>query len=89
MADYKPVDTLEELQKEWRNPYIQWYAAGMPAFVSENKEAWKQLTLKFKSMEDRMHFGKAMDYKITEKTAVVWYPKRESEQNQMSRYVEE
>lgn len=86
---YYPVDTVEELQKEWRNPYIQWYAAGMPSFVSQNTEPWKQVVLKFRSKEDREHFGEVLDYKLTDKTNVVWYPKKEPEKNQMSRYVEE
>ena len=86
---FKPVDTIEELQKEWRNPYIQWYAAGMPSFISRNTEPWKQVTLKFKSKEDRAYFGEAMNYKLTDKTNVVWYPHKNSEKNQMSRYVEE
>ena len=50
---FNKVDSLEELQKEWRNPYIQWYAAGMPSFISQNGEPYKQLVLKFRSKEDR------------------------------------
>ena len=78
---FNKVDSLEELQKEWRNPYIQWYAAGMPSFISQNGEPYKQLVLKFRSKEDRAYFGEAMGYKVTDKTNVVWYPHKNSEKN--------
>ncbi len=86
---FNKVDNLEELQEEWRNPYIQWYAAGMPSFISQNSEPWKQLVLKFRSKEDRAYFGEAMGYKVTDKTNVVWYPHKNSEKNTMSRYIED
>ena len=33
MLDNKAAQTHEELQNRWMDPYMQWYAAGMPAFI--------------------------------------------------------
>jgi hypothetical protein len=32
------MDTVEELQNSWRDPYAQWYAAGMPSFSQMERE---------------------------------------------------
>lgn len=80
--------THEELQNEWMNPYKQWYAAGMPAFVTENLEPWKQISVKFKTREDREAFAELCGYELTDKTNVVWYPEKEREKNNMNRYVD-
>ena len=81
-------DTIESLQDDWRNPYKQWHAAGMPMFHCVNKEPWKQIKIKFRSMEDRERFGVETGFVLTEKTNVVWYPEKGREKNNMSRYVE-
>jgi len=86
---YKKVDTIEELQNEWRNPYVHWYAAGMPSFTSEKLEPWKQLTVKFKTREHRQEFADKLGYQLTDKTNVVWYPEKGRERNNMNRYIEE
>lgn len=83
------IDTLEELQNEWRNPYLQWWAAGMPSFETLNLEPWRQLTINFKTREDRQKFAELCGYEITDKTNVVWYPEKERERNNMNRYVDD
>jgi|DEB0MinimDraft_3_1074331.scaffolds.fasta_scaffold01612_7 hypothetical protein len=83
------IDTLEELQNEWRNPYLQWWAAGMPSFETLNLEPWRQLTVNFKTREDRQKFAELFGYEITDKTNVVWYPEKERERNNMNRYVDD
>lgn len=83
------INNVKDLQKEWANPYIQWYAAGMPTFTTVNLAPWKQITLNFKTMDDRKHFSDLMGYNLTERTGVVWYPSKESEKNNTNRIVEE
>lgn len=85
---YTPVKTQEQLQKEWRNQYVQWYAAGMPTFQAKKKDVFKQIAVKFKSEEDRNHFSDKMEYNLTKKTNVVYYPARGREENMTNRYVE-
>jgi hypothetical protein len=83
------VDTVEDLQNAWRDPYRQWYAAGMPAYFTQNLEPWKQLSIKFKTMEDRNSFAEKLGYSLTEKTNVVVYPEKEREMNNTNRFVED
>jgi len=83
------INTLEELQNEWRNPYLQWWAAGMPSFETLNLEPWRQLTVNFKTRDDRQKFAELFGYEITDKTNVVWYPEKERERNNMNRYVDD
>ena len=78
---YQPVDTVEELQSEWKNQYVQWYAAGMPSFKALKRDVFKQIAIKFKSQEDRQHFSDRLDYNLTNKTNVVYYPARGREVN--------
>lgn len=78
----------DELQDNWRNPYMQWYAAGMPSFVTGDLSPWKQIKLKFKTMEDRQAFAERINFSLTEKTAVIWYPDKGREKNNMNRVVE-
>lgn len=82
-------ETVEELQKAWRDPYIQWWAAGMPAFRAKNLEPWKQIKVKFKTKEDREAFGKVTGYTLTDKTNVVWYPEKAREKNMSNRFIED
>ena len=80
--------TAEDLQKNWADPYLQWYAAGMPAFVTHNLAPWKQIVVKFPTMEDRQAFAERCGYILTEKTGVVWHPNKIPEKNNMNRIVE-
>lgn len=86
---YGPVYTHEDLQKEWRNPYAQWYAAGMPNFNAVEKKPYKQISINFKTKEDRNHFAQKLGYKLTDKTDAVYYPEKPREENSMNRYIEE
>jgi hypothetical protein len=45
--------------------------------------------VKFKTMEDRQAFSDLLGYSLTEKTAVVWYPDKGREKNNMNRIVED
>lgn len=83
------IDTVEELQNHWRDPYLQWWAAGMPSYEQCAMDPWKQITVKFPTMEDRKHFAELLGYKLTDRTNVVWYPAKDRDQNSKSRYVEQ
>jgi len=86
---YQPAQTHEELQHEWKNQYIQWYAAGMPSFQAPKKEIFKRLPIHFKTQEDRQHFSDRLGYNLTKKTNYVYYPEKGREANRMNRYEEE
>ena len=86
---YQPAQTHEELQHEWKNQYIQWYAAGMPSFQAPKKEIFKRLPIHFKTQEDRQHFSDRLGYNLTKKTNYVYYPEKSREANRMNRYEEE
>lgn len=79
---------VEDLQKEWRDPYIQWWAAGMPSFTAVNLEPWLQIKIKFKTKADREKFAEVTGYSLTDKTNVIWYPDKPREANITNRYVE-
>lgn len=89
MSTLIKIDTVDELQNHWRDPYLQWWAAGMPSFAQKSKDPWKQITIKFKNKEDREHFAELFGYKLTDRTDVVSYPSKPRDPNSMSRYVEE
>jgi len=82
-------DTIEDLQNDWRDPYRQWYAAGMPTFECYNLEPWKQIKVKFRTKEARQNFGDKLGYSLTDKTNVIWYPEKSREKNSMNRYTED
>jgi len=83
--------THKDLQNEWRNPYLQWWAAGMPSFETLNLESWKQISVQFKTKEDRQAFAELLGYELTERTNVIWYPAeaKQREQNITNGYVDE
>ena len=89
MSLKREIETVEELQEQWRDPYIQWWAAGMPSFNQPPKDPWKQIAIKFKTKEDREEFAKLYGYKLTDRTGVVFYPNRDRDPNMRSRYVED
>lgn len=80
-------ESVEDLQNYWRDQYAQWWYAGMPSYSSKNTEPWKQIRIKFRTMEDRKHFAEKLGYNLTEKTNSVWYPEKKPEKNALSRYV--
>jgi hypothetical protein len=89
IEDFKKVDTVERLQEEWRDPYRQWYAAGMPAFATDYLKAWKQIKVCFRTKEDREAFSKLVGKKFTDKTNLMWFPDKPQEENKTNRYVED
>lgn len=86
--DKKNISSVEDLQKNWNDPYIQWWAAGMPSFNQTKKSAFKQIILKFKTKEHRKKFGEQFGYKLTDKTNNVYYPPKSNEKNNKNRYLE-
>lgn len=85
MLDGKNAETVEELQRWWMDPYKQWYAAGMPSFVTKDLSPFKQIVVKFKTKEDRQAFSELVNIPLTDKTAVIWYPEKKREKNNMNR----
>ena len=85
----RKANSIEELQQYWMDPYTQWYAAGMPGFVTVNLEPWKQVTIKFKTMEDRKTFAEHINQSLTDKTNTIWYPEKFREKNIMNRVIED
>lgn len=81
--------TLDELQNGWRDHYLQWWAAGMPAFKAPVNDPAKELYIKFKTKEDREEFAKIIGQDLTEKTNVISFPFKERDQNMLNRYVED
>ena len=85
MLDDKNAKTIEELQRWWMDPYKQWYAAGMPSFVTKDLSPYKQIIIKFKTKEDRQAFAELINQPLTDKTNVIWYPEKKREKNMMNR----
>lgn len=83
------TDTVEDLQNNWRDPYIQWWAAGMPSYDQQQNIPFKQIKIKFRTRADREHFAETLDYQLTDRTNVVWYPAKDRDKNSTSRYVED
>lgn len=82
------IDTVEKVQNEWRNPYVQWWAAGMPAYYSSESKPFHQMQVKFKTKEDKEEFLSLLNISITDKTNFIWFPPRKNEENIKNRYVE-
>ena len=83
------IETVDDLQNHWRDPYAQWWAAGMPSFDQPAKDPFKQIVFKFRTKEDRQHFADRINFKLTDKTNVIWYPIKDRDPNSTSRYVEQ
>ena len=83
------VKTTEELQSEWKNPYLQWWAAGMPAFHVVSNDPAMQVRFKFKTREGREAFAELLGQSLTDKTNVVSYPEKPREPNMQSRFIED
>lgn len=85
----KNFKSIKQLQSMWRDPYAQWWAAGMPEFECVSQDPEKQLNIRFKTKEDREAFGEKVGLKLTDKTESMWFPLREKEENMKNRYREE
>lgn len=80
------VKTVKELQDYWRDPFMQWWYAGMPTFTQPKNQPFKQLIVNFKTKEDREHFDKIFEFGLTDKTDFAFFPKKEQEQNIATQY---
>lgn len=85
MLDGKNATSVEELQRWWMDPYKQWYAAGMPVFVTAELKPEKQITIKFKTKEDRQAFADLINQQLTDKTNMIYYPEKQRAKNNMNR----
>lgn len=47
---------------------------GMPEFVQNNLEPWKQIIINFENEHDMLEFAKLVNQKITPRTQSIWYP---------------
>lgn len=83
------ITTIDELQNNWRDQYLLWWAFGMPSYDQQETAPWKQINIKFRTREDREHFDQLLQYGLTDKTNAVWYPKKDRDPNSKSRYVED
>jgi hypothetical protein len=83
------IKTVDQLNKNWRNHFLQWWHAGMPGFNNVDKACWKQLVIKFKTKQDREHFSSlGENFEISEKTSFMFYPKKHKANLKLIRYFE-
>jgi hypothetical protein len=47
---------------------------GMPEFVQEKKEPFKELIIRFDTEDDYLDFQKIINQKLTNKTKSIWHP---------------
>jgi len=52
--------------------YPEW--VGMPEFVQEKKEPFKQLIVRFETEKDYEEFQILINQKLTNKTKSIWHP---------------
>lgn len=62
---------------------------GMPEFVQEKKEPYREIEIHFSSEEDMNNFSKLLKQTITRKTIAIWFPKLERGKDNYLRYVDE
>ena len=64
---------------------------GMPEFDNEDLQAFAQIRISFRNIEDIKAFSDLVGQKITEKTRSIWYPKAEINvvKNNFKTWVEE
>jgi hypothetical protein len=54
--------------------YPEW--VGMPEFVQEKKEPFKELIVRFDTEEDYKEFQNLISQKLTNKTKSIWHPQK-------------
>lgn len=81
------IDTVEELQNCWRDPYKQWYAANMPGFLQKEQKPDRKITVKFKTKQDRAEFAQKLGFDLTDRTNSMFFPPRGREANMSKRYI--
>lgn len=70
-------------EKEWQKHWV-----GMPEFVQEDKHAYKELKISFRTKEDYEDFAKIIGQKLTEKTKSIWHPHLDRTKNSLLRWIE-
>ncbi len=71
---------IEQWRKHWKN---------MPAFTQEEKKAYKQVIMSFRTKEDYEDFQEKIDQRLTEKTKSAWHPHLDVTANSLLRWMEE
>ena len=59
------MDNLFDEFPEW---------VGMPEFIQEKKEIYKELIIRFDNENDYLDFQKLINQKLTMKTKSIWHP---------------
>ena len=70
--------------KYWES---QW--KGMPEFTQDNADAFRTVTMKFRSKEDYDDFAVKIGQEVTDKTKSIWHPKLNVTKNLKLRWVQE
>jgi hypothetical protein len=52
--------------------YPEW--VGMPEFVQEKKQPFKELIIRFETKDDYLDFQNKINQKLTNKTKSIWHP---------------
>mgnify|MGYP003351411286 CR=1 FL=1 len=52
--------------------YPEW--VGMPEFVQEKKDPFKELIVRFETEQDYQDFQKVIEQRLTFKTKSIWFP---------------
>ena len=79
------LDTQDAIdEKYWKS---QWQ--DMPEFTQEANEAYRTVTMKFRSKEDYDEFSQKIGQEITDKTKSIWHPKLNVTKNLELRWVQE
>jgi len=82
--------THEQLERQWNNPYLQWWAAGMPSYSCPSLKPYKKLIINFETKEDREAFLELCNFKdFTDKTKVTNYPQKNNDINRMNRFIDD
>mgnify|MGYP001201291130 CR=1 FL=1 len=69
------MENLFETEGGPDNPWDHW--KNMPEYVSEHKEAYATVLVRFRNEEDLRAFGKIVDVDFTGTKSSIWYPKLE------------
>ena len=79
------LDTQDAIdEKYWKS---QWQ--DMPEFTQEANEAYRTVTMKFRSREDYDEFSQKIGQEVTDKTKSIWHPKLNVTKNLELRWVQE
>jgi hypothetical protein len=62
----------EMMMQDLFDIYPEW--VGMPEFVQEKKQVFKEVVVRFETEEDFIDFQKLINQKMTLKTKSIWHP---------------